>query len=505
MVSWRVVVDSHDGERKKTVADVPGVSGCILDDLSGIPSERQVEFRIDLVPGTAPVATAPYRLATSETQKLLKQLEKLLEEGYPLPRIDDLFDQLQGTTWLSKIDLHSGYHQLKAREEDVHKTASRTRYGHFEFIVMPFGLTNAPAAFIDLMNREDVDRSGIVYLNNVLNYLDRRRNMWSVYEMYWKFYAKNVMWEQERTAALGTLGSWLSEASVLASLEKVEDMTTIDNYVRREWHVLCVHVDSLVLVRVKGDSIVLVREAAGAVPFLERRAVACVEMVADKLTAIASLVVVGTVYSFQYQRRKVEFLVARVERGCGKVSDMSKSEGRVKYVLTKRKLTRCYSTFLVSGTTMVIQGQGSRVMIPRVAAQSVMLMGYGFGRGHAYLKCRYKQKPGPFSERPTPGSSHEDQGLADGADLKINGRCHHRGRPLTGKKLVSYASQKKTTVIRARYVPRTTPVANISVSFQLSGTGDGFTLSFDIVIIVPERYQNMWDPIRLLFKRVVFH
>ncbi|KAJ9552823.1 LOW QUALITY PROTEIN: hypothetical protein OSB04_016868 [Centaurea solstitialis] len=81
MVSWRVVVDGHDGTRKKTVAEVREVSGCILDDLSGIPSERQVEFRIDLVPGAAPVAKAPYRLAPSEMQKLLKQLEKLLEEG----------------------------------------------------------------------------------------------------------------------------------------------------------------------------------------------------------------------------------------------------------------------------------------------------------------------------------------------------------------------------------------------------------------------------------------
>ncbi|KAJ9543647.1 hypothetical protein OSB04_023354 [Centaurea solstitialis] len=79
--------------------------------------------------------------------------ELSVKSRYPLPRIDDLFDQLQGTTWLSKIDLHSGYHQLKAREEDVHKTAFCTRYGHFKFIVMSFGLTNAPAAFIDLMNR----------------------------------------------------------------------------------------------------------------------------------------------------------------------------------------------------------------------------------------------------------------------------------------------------------------------------------------------------------------
>ncbi|KAI3717421.1 hypothetical protein L1987_69023 [Smallanthus sonchifolius] len=99
--------------------------------------------------------------------------KRTVKNKYPLPRIDDLFDQLQGASWLSKIDLRSGYHQLKVREEDISKTAFLTRYGHFEFRVMSFGLTNAPAAFMDLMNRvcrPMLDRSVIVFIDDILIY-----------------------------------------------------------------------------------------------------------------------------------------------------------------------------------------------------------------------------------------------------------------------------------------------------------------------------------------------
>ncbi|GJU59324.1 putative reverse transcriptase domain-containing protein [Tanacetum coccineum] len=172
------------------VRDFPEV---FPDDLSGLPPIREIEFRIELIPGAIPVAKSPYRLAPSEMEELSGQLKELQEKGfirpssspwgapvlfvkkkdgsfrmcidyrelnkltiknhYPLPRIEDLFGQLQRSQYFSKIDLRSGYHELRVHEDDIPKITFRTRYRHFEFTVMPFGLIKAPTVFMDLINR----------------------------------------------------------------------------------------------------------------------------------------------------------------------------------------------------------------------------------------------------------------------------------------------------------------------------------------------------------------
>ncbi|GJX74745.1 putative reverse transcriptase domain-containing protein [Tanacetum coccineum] len=108
-----------------------------------------------------------------------RELNKLtVKNRYPLPRIDDLFDQLQGSSVYSTTDLRSGYHQLRVRKEDIPKTAFRTRYGHYEFQVMPFSLTNAPVIFMDLMNRvckPYLDKFMIVYIDDILIYSKNKK------------------------------------------------------------------------------------------------------------------------------------------------------------------------------------------------------------------------------------------------------------------------------------------------------------------------------------------
>jgi hypothetical protein len=190
-----------------------------LEELPGMPPERDVEFYIDLIPGTARIAKRPYCMAPTELAELKLQIAELHQKGYirpssspwggpvlfvtkkdgsmrmcidyrslnevtiknkyPLPRIDDLFDQLQGAKYLSKIDLRLGYHQLRIKEADVQKTAFVTGYGQYEFTVMPFGLTNAPAFFMNLINKvfmEELDKFVIVFIDDILIYSKSRED-----------------------------------------------------------------------------------------------------------------------------------------------------------------------------------------------------------------------------------------------------------------------------------------------------------------------------------------
>jgi hypothetical protein len=208
------------GTETTALEDIPVVCeypDVFPEELPGMPPDREVEFVIEIMPGTAPISKRPYRMPPNELRELKEQLKVLLDKGfirpssspwgcpalfvkkkddslrmcvdyrplnevtvknkYPLPRIDILFDQLSGACYFSKIDLRLGYHQIKIRQEDIPKTAFSTRYGLYEYTVMSFGLTNAPAYFMYLMNSifmEELDIFVVIFIDDILIYSKTR-------------------------------------------------------------------------------------------------------------------------------------------------------------------------------------------------------------------------------------------------------------------------------------------------------------------------------------------
>jgi hypothetical protein len=210
-VSNRIVLNHLDAASTLDIRTVSKFPDVFLEELPGMPPDREIEFVIELVPSTAPIFKRPYRMATNQLAELKEQLQELLDKGYirpsaspwgapvifvpkkdgtqrmcvdyhslnevtiknkyPLPTIDDLFDQLKGACAFLKIDLRSRYHQLKIRATDIPKTAFITQYGLYEYTVMSFGLTNAPANFMYLMNKvfmEYLDKFVVVFIDNIL-------------------------------------------------------------------------------------------------------------------------------------------------------------------------------------------------------------------------------------------------------------------------------------------------------------------------------------------------
>ncbi|GJX75262.1 putative reverse transcriptase domain-containing protein [Tanacetum coccineum] len=242
--------ETEDKSEEKRLEDVPIVRDfpkVFPEDLHGLPPTRQVEFQIDLVPGAASVAQAPYKLAPSELQELSTQLQELSDKGfirpssspwgalvlfvkkkdgsfrmcidyrelnkltmknrYPLPRIDD-FSRVY-----SKIDLRFGYHQLRVREEDILKMAFGTRYGHYEFQVMPFGLTNAPTVFMDLMYRvykPYLDKFVIVFIDDILIYSKNKKE----HEKHLKLISR-LLKKEELYTKFSKCEFWLSKVQFL--------------------------------------------------------------------------------------------------------------------------------------------------------------------------------------------------------------------------------------------------------------------------------------------------
>jgi hypothetical protein len=227
-----------------------------LEELSGMPPDREIEFVIELVPSTAPIFKRPYRMVANQLAELKEQLQELLANGYIRPsaspwgapvifvpkkdgtqrmcvdyrslnevtiknkyhlsRIDDLFDQLKGVCVFSKIDLRSGYHQLKIRATDIPKTTFITRYGLYEYTVISFGLTNAPAYFMYLMNKvfmEYLDKFVVVFIDDILIFSKNEEE----YDEHLRLVLQKLR-ENQLYAKLSKCEFWLKEVSFLGHI-----------------------------------------------------------------------------------------------------------------------------------------------------------------------------------------------------------------------------------------------------------------------------------------------
>jgi hypothetical protein len=235
------------------VKDFPNV---FPEELPGMPPYREVEFVIDPLPRTAPISKLSYRMSVEELKELKKQLMELQEVGYirpnsspwgapvlfvqkkygsqgmcvdyrslndvtvknkyPLPRIEDLFDQMRGARVFSKIDLRSGYHQMKIRPSDIPKTTFSTRYGLYEFTVMSFGLTNEPAYFMDLMNKvllEYLDSFVVVFIDDILIYSKSE----SDHEEHLRLVLQKL-WDNQLYTKCSKCEFWISEVPFLGHI-----------------------------------------------------------------------------------------------------------------------------------------------------------------------------------------------------------------------------------------------------------------------------------------------
>ena len=214
MIKERTVASAAEGLDEPYARLLQEYSDVFPEELpAGLPPSRNVDYTIELEPGTVPPSRPPYRLSQEEMAELKRQLDELLAKGfirpsvspygapvlfvkkksgefrmcvdyrmlnkatiknkYALPLPEELFDQVRGAKVFSSIDLRQGYHQIRIKEQDVHKTAFHTRYGHYEFCVLPFGLTNAPAVFMRLMNdimRPLLDKCAVVFIDDILVY-----------------------------------------------------------------------------------------------------------------------------------------------------------------------------------------------------------------------------------------------------------------------------------------------------------------------------------------------